>query len=77
MHLSDTLKDLWLNWNKIANSDENRDYLKEFKQLETLYLADNPIANVDNYEQMVRSRLPGLKQLDGNQLRPGQKFYHQ
>jgi hypothetical protein len=48
-----------------------------FKVLEVLYLADNPVANVDDYEQMIRTRIPGLKQLDGNQLRTGSKFYHQ
>jgi hypothetical protein len=71
------LKELWLNWNLIADTEQNRDYLRVFKVMEVLYLADNPVANVDDYERMIRERIPGLRQLDGNQLRIGQKFYHQ
>lgn len=48
-HLTGTLKDLWLNWNKFEETQENRDYLAKFKVLETLYLADNPMANISNY----------------------------
>jgi Leucine-rich repeat (LRR) protein len=44
-HLSNTLKELWLNWNKIEETEENKAYLTNFKTLETLYLADNPLAN--------------------------------
>lgn len=48
-HLSSSLKELWLNWNKFEDTEANKEYLKTFKVLETLYLADNPLANKDNY----------------------------
>lgn len=65
-HLSSTLKELWLNWNKFEDNAHNKEYLATFKVMETLYLADNPMANVDNYQQMVQSTIPHLRQLDGN-----------
>jgi len=52
-HLSGTLKELWLNWNNFEDTQQNRDYLSIFKKLETIYLADNPVANVDNYQKML------------------------
>ena len=52
-HLTD-LEDLWINWNHIAKTDENLDYLTQLK-LKTIYLADNPIADRDDYEQMMRT----------------------
>jgi len=76
-HLSNTLTDLWANWNQFENTEENREYLRKFKVLETLYLADNPLANVENYYEFVIERVPTLRKLDGNMLRPGMKFYHQ
>jgi len=70
-HLSGVMKELWLNWNKLEDTASNRDYLAKFKILETLYLADNPVSNVDDYQQMIMERVPHLKQLDGNMLRKG------
>lgn len=70
-HLSGVMKELWLNWNKFEDTAGNRDYLAKFKILETLYLADNPVSNVDDYQQMIMERVPHLKQLDGNMLRKG------
>ena len=70
------LRELWMNWNILEDSEENREFLKQLK-LETIYLADNPLSNVDNYQEMLTTVLPSLKQIDGNVLRPGGKFYHQ
>ena len=51
--------ELWINWNAITDEAENRDYLAKLK-LKTIYLADNPVANVANYEEMLRSSIPTL-----------------
>ena len=76
-HLSEVLRELWLNWNQLENSEHNRQYLSTFKVLETLYLADNQVSNVKDYQEMITGQIPHLKQLDGNMLRKGVKFYHQ
>lgn len=66
-HLSE-LRDLWINWNFLADSTENKEYLRQL-QLTTIYLADNPMSMHDDYEQMLVSHMPSLTQIDGNQLR--------
>ena len=38
------LRELWMNWNNLEDSEENKAYLKVFTSLETIYLADNPIS---------------------------------
>ena len=43
------LRELWMNWNNLEDSDANKEYLKKFK-LETIYLADNPLTQADTYE---------------------------
>ena len=48
-HLSAKLRELWLNWNYLVDDEENRNYLQKFSALETLYLADNPLANHNQY----------------------------
>lgn len=73
-HLED-LEELWMNWNLVEANDENREYLTKLK-LKVIYLADNPISDTDEYEQFLRSALPTLEKIDGNVLRPGNKFYH-
>lgn len=70
------LRELWMNWNMLEDSEHNKDFLKKLK-LKTVYLADNPLSNVDNYETLLTTSMPTLKQIDGNVLRPGGKFYHQ
>lgn len=42
------LTEMWMNWNLIEDSEYNRNFLTKLK-LKTIYLADNPVANVDNY----------------------------
>ena len=74
-HLSE-LEEVWINWNKIGATDENREYLKQLK-LTTIYLADNPISETNEYETMLRTAIPSLTKIDGNVLREGNKFYHQ
>jgi protein phosphatase 1 regulatory subunit 7 len=69
------LTELWINWNAITDDTENREYLKTLK-LKTIYLADNPVANHDEYEEMLKTAIPTLQQIDGNHLRLGGKFYH-
>ena len=71
------LRELWLNWNNLENSEENREYLKSFTALETIYLADNPMSQEDNYQQMLTNAVPSLQQIDGNMLRLGNPFHHQ
>ena len=48
-HLGGKLKELWLNWNHLVDDKQNREYLAIFSALETLYLADNPLANHNEY----------------------------
>ncbi len=66
------LTELWLNLNQISDPD-NIAYLSHFQRLETIYLADNPLAkdqsvyNQDNLKRIV----PSLKQIDGFVIRPG------
>jgi chemotaxis regulatin CheY-phosphate phosphatase CheZ len=48
-HLGESLHELWLNWNNFIDDESNRKYLKKFVSLETLYLADNPLANHSEY----------------------------
>ena len=38
------LVELWINWNFLEDTQENKDFLKKLK-LTTIYLADNPISN--------------------------------
>ena len=70
------LRELWLNWNNLENSEENKAYLKNFTALETLYLADNPMSQDDTYQQMLTTAIPSLTQIDGNMLRLGNPFHH-
>ncbi len=49
-HLGNTLHELWLNWNHLVDDEDNRNYLGKFEALETLYLADNPLANHSEYQ---------------------------
>jgi len=58
-HLNN-LAELWCNWNYLADTVENREYLKKLK-LKTIYLADNPVANHDGYEQMLKVAMPSLQ----------------
>ena len=53
------LVELWINWNFLEDTQENKDFLKKLK-LTTIYLADNPISNYDNYEQMLKETIPSL-----------------
>jgi hypothetical protein len=76
-HLFGVLKELWLNWNNIANSEANRAYLAQMTVLQSLYLADNPLANQQDYYKIVTEAIPKLQQLDGNVIGRGLKFYHQ
>ena len=71
------LRELWLNWNNLEDSDENKEYLKSLTKLETIYLADNPISQADSYQEMLTTLVPSLTQIDGNVLRKGMPFHHQ
>ena len=73
-HLVD-LKDLWINWNNLEDTDTNKDYLRRL-QLTTIYLADNPMSMHDDYREMLVAAIPTLTQIDGNQLRAGVPFHH-
>ena len=63
-HLSE-LKDLWMNWNQLEDSDANKEYLKKLS-LTTIYLADNPMSMHDDYREMLVTAIPTLTQIDGN-----------
>ena len=63
-HLSE-LKDLWMNWNQLEDSDANKEYLKKLS-LATIYLADNPMSMHDDYREMLVTAIPTLTQIDGN-----------
>ena len=63
-HLTE-LRDLWMNWNNLEDTTENKEYLKKI-QLTTIYLADNPMSMHDDYEQMLVGAIPTLTQIDGN-----------
>ena len=71
------LRELWLNWNLLEDTEENKAYLKNFTELETLYLADNPMSQEDSYQEMLMTAVPSLNQIDGNVLRRGMPFHHQ
>ena len=73
-HLAD-LKDLWINWNNLADTTENKEYLQRLN-LTTIYLADNPMSMHDDYREMLTTAIPTLQQIDGNQLRDGIPFHH-
>ena len=73
-HLAD-LRDLWINWNYLGDTDSNKDYLRNL-QLTTIYLADNPMSMHDTYRDMLVTAMPTLTQIDGNQLRAGAPFHH-
>ena len=66
-HLSE-LRDLWMNWNQLEDSDANKEYLRRLP-LTTIYLADNPMSMHDDYRDMLVAAIPTLTQIDGNQLR--------
>jgi nitrate reductase NapAB chaperone NapD len=70
------LRELWINWNNLADTPVNRDYLKRL-HLRTIYLADNPISMGDDYQKMLTEAIPSLKQIDGNLLNAGLPFHHQ
>ena len=74
-HLTE-LRDLWMNWNYLEDTEENKGYLQRLK-LTTIYLADNPMSMHDDYREMLVSAIPTLTQIDGNQLRNGVPFHHQ
>ena len=63
-HLTE-LKDLWMNWNNLEDTDENKGYLRRLS-LTTIYLADNPMSMHDDYQQMLTEAIPTLTQIDGN-----------
>ena len=77
-HLTN-LRELWMNWNNIEDSDENKEYLTKLTKLKTIYLADNPISMHESseYQKMLTTAIPSLKQIDGNVLRMGRPFHHQ
>jgi len=54
------LSDLWMNWNRLEDTQENKDYLNKLK-LKTIYLADNPMSIHDDYFDMLKSRMPTLR----------------
>ena len=47
-HLTE-LRDLWMNWNFLEDTDENKNYLRQLR-LTTIYLADNPMSMHDDYQ---------------------------
>lgn len=65
-----------MNWNRLEDTEDNKNYLNKLK-LRTIYLADNAMSQHDDYFDMLKSRIPTLRQIDGNVLRPGAKLYHQ
>lgn len=68
------LRELWINWNYLESSEENKHALSKMAPLTTLYLADNPISQdltSDEYQELLTTSLPSLRQIDGNMLRPG------
>ena len=74
-HLPD-LVELWMNWNHLEDTDYNKEYLKKLK-LTAIYLADNPMSMSDNYQNLLMTAIPSLKQIDGNVLNMGRPFHHQ
>lgn len=70
------LESLWMNWNRLEDTEDNKNYLNKLK-LKTIYLADNAMSIHDDYFDMLKTRIPTLRQIDGNVLRPGAKLYHQ
>ena len=66
-----TLRELWLNWNFLEDSVENREYMKCLGTIKTIYLADNPLSMGDDYQKMMVEAIPSLSQIDGNVLRKG------
>jgi len=71
------LKELWMNWNNLEDTDANKAYMKKFTKMETIYLADNPISQANTYQEMLVTAMPTLTQIDGNVLRKGLPFHHQ
>eukprot|EP00354_Favella_ehrenbergii_P010227 CAMPEP_0170476046 /NCGR_PEP_ID=MMETSP0123-20130129/17576_1 /TAXON_ID=182087 /ORGANISM="Favella ehrenbergii, Strain Fehren 1" /LENGTH=74 /DNA_ID=CAMNT_0010746923 /DNA_START=916 /DNA_END=1140 /DNA_ORIENTATION=- len=63
-HLSE-LRDLWMNWNNLEDTEANKEYLRRLN-LTTIYLADNPMSMHDDYQQMLVDAIPSLTQIDGN-----------
>lgn len=53
------LRELWINWNYLVDDAENRAYLKKL-HLKTIYLADNPISQGDDYQKMLTDAIPSL-----------------
>lgn len=57
--------------NKI-DEEESLIYLKKLINLETIYIADNPIAkSVEGIEARLKEIVPSLKQIDGTYLNAG------
>ena len=54
------LNELWLNWNNI-DGVENLEYLKTMPELTAVYLADNPVAKVHNYKEILQENLKKLE----------------
>jgi hypothetical protein len=50
------------------------DVLGEFKQLQHLYLAGNPLALARSYKLGIITRIPWLQVLDGNKVVEVEKF---
>jgi hypothetical protein len=71
-----TLSELWINWNYLEDTQENKDYLKLLRTITVIYLADNPVSQTNDYQQWLTAAIPELKQIDGNMLRTGNPFYH-
>jgi len=65
-----------MNWNNLKDSEENITYLRKL-HLKTIYLADNPMSQHDDYAQMLQAAIPSLQQIDGNLLHQGLPFHHQ
>lgn len=46
---SKTLNELWINWNYLEDTQENKDYLKQLRTITVIYLADNPMSQSSDY----------------------------
>ena len=65
-----TLEELWLNNNKIESLD-NINTLSHLPNLKTIYLDGNPIAKqTPNFKDLLRTKVPTLKEIDGEYLKP-------
>jgi len=67
---NELLAELWLNNNKVSE-EESIVYLSNVKALHTIYINGNPICKTSHdLEDMLRKVIPGLKEVDGNILKP-------